>query len=101
MAGNAREYVDRLGNQVHIIIQKVFPKNDDVLKDDNAPIHTNGSVQSWFEEHEDELQRLPWPPQSTDLNITETLWSVLETRVRNRFPPPTSLKQLGDALQEA
>jgi hypothetical protein len=34
------------------------------------------------------------------LNITEHLWSVLETRVRNRFPPPTSLKHLEDALQE-
>jgi hypothetical protein len=32
--------------------------------------------------------------------ITEPLWSVLETRVRNRFPPPTSLKQLEDILQE-
>jgi hypothetical protein len=34
------------------------------------------------------------------LNITEPLWSVLKTRVRNRFPPPTSLKQLEDVLQE-
>jgi transposase len=29
----------------------------------------------------------------------ETLWSVLKIRVRNRFPPPTSLKQLEDVLQ--
>jgi hypothetical protein len=34
------------------------------------------------------------------LNIIEPLWSVLETRVRNRFPPPTSLKQLEDVLQK-
>jgi hypothetical protein len=34
------------------------------------------------------------------LNITEPLWSVLKTRVRNRFPPPTSLKQLEDVLQD-
>jgi hypothetical protein len=61
---------------------------------------TAGTVQSWFEEHEGELQHLPWPAQSPDLNITEPLWSVLETRVRNRFPPPTSLKQLEDVLQE-
>jgi hypothetical protein len=33
------------------------------------------------------------------LNIIEPLWSVLESRVRNRFRPPTSLKQL-DVLQE-
>jgi hypothetical protein len=34
------------------------------------------------------------------LNITESLWSVLESRVRNRFPPPASLKQPEDVLQE-
>jgi hypothetical protein len=34
------------------------------------------------------------------LDITEPLWSVSETGVRNRFPPPTSLKQLADVLQE-
>jgi hypothetical protein len=34
------------------------------------------------------------------LNILEPLWSVLETRARNRFPPPSSLKKLEDVLQE-
>jgi hypothetical protein len=34
------------------------------------------------------------------LNIIEPLWSVLETRVRNRFPPPTSLKGHENVLQE-
>jgi hypothetical protein len=34
------------------------------------------------------------------LNITELLWSVWETSVRNRFPRPTSLKQFEDVLQE-
>jgi hypothetical protein len=32
--------------------------------------------------------------------IVGPLCSVLETRARNRFPPPTSLKQLEDVLQE-
>jgi hypothetical protein len=55
----AREYVDRLSNQVHSMIQTLFPNNDEVFQDDNAPIHTAGTVQSWFEEHEGELQHLP------------------------------------------
>jgi hypothetical protein len=54
----------------------------------------------WFEGNEGELQHLPWPAQSPDLNIIQPLWSVLETSVRNRFTPPTSLKQLEDVLQE-
>jgi hypothetical protein len=33
----AREYVDRLGNQVHPMIQTLFPNNDAVFQDDDAP----------------------------------------------------------------
>jgi hypothetical protein len=46
------EYVDRLGNQVHPMIQVLFLNNVVVFHDDSAPIHTAGTVQSWFEEHE-------------------------------------------------
>jgi hypothetical protein len=70
------------------MIQTLFLNNDA----DNVTIHTAGTVQSWFEEDEGELQHLSWPAQSPDLNIAEPLWSVLETGVRNRFPRPASLK---------
>jgi hypothetical protein len=96
----AREYVNRLGNQVHPMIQKLFPNNDTVFQDYSAPIHTSGTVQSWFQEHEGELQPLPWPEHSPGLNIIEIFWSVLETRVRNKFLPPISLKQPEDALHK-
>jgi hypothetical protein len=48
----AREYVNKMGNQVHPMIQTLFLNND-------APIHTAGNVQSWFEEHEGELNTFP------------------------------------------
>jgi hypothetical protein len=96
----AREYVDRLGNQVQPMIQTLFPNKDAVFQGDNAPIHTAETVQSWFEEHEGELRHLPWPEQSPHLNSTEPLWSVLETTVRNSFPHSRSLMQPEDVLQE-
>jgi hypothetical protein len=34
-----------------------FLSNDVVLQDDSVPIHTDGTVESWFEEHE---EHLPW-----------------------------------------
>jgi hypothetical protein len=57
----AREYVDKLRNQIHPMIQTLFPNKDAVFQDDNASIHTAGTVQSWFEDHGGELQHLPWP----------------------------------------
>jgi hypothetical protein len=73
-----------------------FPNNDTVFQDDIPPMHTARSVQSWFEEHEDALEHLLWPAQSPHLNNIEPLWSVLESRARSRFPPPTPLKRLED-----
>jgi hypothetical protein len=64
--------MNRLGNQVHPTIQTLFPNNDAVFQD-NAPVHTAGTVQSWFEEHEGELQHLPWATQSPDFKIIEQL----------------------------
>jgi hypothetical protein len=40
------------------MIQTLFPNNGAVFQDDNAPIHTAGTVQSWCEEHEGEHQHL-------------------------------------------
>jgi len=72
----------------------MFPDNDAIFQDNNLPIHTARSVRTWFEEHEDALQHLPWPAQSQDLNIIKLLWSVLESRARRIFLPSSSLKQL-------
>jgi hypothetical protein len=51
------------------MIQTLLPNNVAVFQHDNVPIHTAGNVQSRFEEDEDELQHIPWPEKSEDLNI--------------------------------
>jgi hypothetical protein len=48
-----------LGNQVHLMIQTLFPSNDAVFQGDNVPSHTAGTVQSWFGAHEGELNVFP------------------------------------------
>jgi hypothetical protein len=83
----AREYMDRLHNQVHLIIQ-TFLNNSAVFQEDTAPIHSqNCSI-------------MVWPAQSPNLNIIKLLWLVLGTGVRNRFPPPTFVKQLHVVQEE-
>jgi hypothetical protein len=78
----------------------LFPDNDAIFQYDNSSINTGRNVQFWFQGHEDALQHFPWPAQSPDLNIIERLWSVLDSRMRSRFPPHSSLKQSEDVLQE-
>ena len=88
----ASDCMDILGSQLHPVVQVLFPNNDAIFQDD-LPIHTTRSVQSWFEEHEDSLQHHLWLAQSPTLNIIEPLWPVTESRVRSWFPP-LSLRKL-------
>ena len=80
----ASDYVDSL--RYHPMVQMLFPNYDAIFQNDNLPIHTARSVRSSFEEPEDALQHPPWQAQSPALNITEPLQSVLESRMKRRFP---------------
>jgi hypothetical protein len=51
----------------------LFPDNDAAFQDNNSSIHTARNVQSWFEEHGDAFQHLPWPAQFPNLNIIKPL----------------------------
>jgi hypothetical protein len=64
--------MDNLGTQVHPVVQVLFTNNDAVFQENNTPIHTASSVQSWFEEHENALQHL-WLAQLPNLNIIKPL----------------------------
>ncbi|GFS99353.1 transposable element Tcb2 transposase [Trichonephila clavipes] len=96
----AAHYVNILGDQVHPFVQTLFPGECSLYQDDNAPIHTAKIAQEWFVEHEGEVGHLDWPPQSPDLNIIEHLWGYLESKLRARFPPPSTISALETALHE-
>jgi hypothetical protein len=55
----ASEYVDILGNQVHPMVEMLFPNSDAVFQDNISPMRPTRSVQSLFAEYEDSLNIFP------------------------------------------
>ena len=63
---------------------------------DNAPAHCARRTQVYLEE--EDIEQLPWPAFSPDLNPIEHAWDALGRAVRNRPNRPTNLRELEEAL---
>ena len=68
---NSECYKDILDNRVVPTLWQFFGNVDSYFQDDNAPSHVSASVKQWYT-HMD-VNRLPWPAQSPDLNPIEQL----------------------------
>jgi hypothetical protein len=84
--------MDILGNQVHPVV-RMFTNNDAFFEDGSSPILIARSVLMHFSIFPGQHNRQTW-------NVFEPPWSVLESRVRSRFPCPSPAKQLEDVLLE-
>ena len=66
-------YRSIFADHLHPMLQTVFPGERPLFQDDNAPLHRACWVQTWLDEHNDEVEHLTWYPQFPDLNIIEPL----------------------------
>ena len=83
---SASDCVDIVGNQMHPMVQILFPNNDAIFQNDDSPIHTGRSVQSWFEEHADALQQSSVASTIAQLKYHRiTVVSFIDSKVRSNW----------------
>ena len=73
-------------------------RNGQIFQQDNARPHVARVSIDYLQQ--ENIETLPWPSKSTDLNPIEHLWDELERRLRQRQQAPTNLQDLWNAVQE-
>ena len=69
-----------------------------MFQDDNARPHRARVVNDFLRQQQ--VTRLDWPARSPDLNPIEHLWDALGRRVRDHQPPPNTLNELFNILDQ-
>ena len=94
---NSDTYIKLMKDTAIPIMRDILP-NGFVLQQDNGSIHVSKKSLDFFEGTGIEV--LPWPSWSSDLNITENMWSVLSSRVYDG-PQPKNKQELEERVFEA
>ena len=76
---NADKYIDIINENLEEATVKTNLEEEFIFQQDNDPKHVAKKSMKFFSDSDIEL--LGWPAQSPDLNPTENLWYVLDSKL--------------------
>ena len=88
---NGESYLNILKN---VAIEKIAPLNKKkVFMQDNAPIHKTTAVMEYLNKN---VEVMPWPAYSPDLNPIENVWAQMQRKVYQRMRLGVRLRNQND-----
>lgn len=95
------QYCQRhLSGKIRPVAAELFPSISAIFGDNSVSIHTAKVFAKWHEEHCSEDEHLIWRLWSTDLNIIEYVYNILEIQVIRRYLLSSLLQEPGIVLAE-
>ena len=79
---NSDKYIEVLDECLWPVVARHFANRRWTFQEDNAPCHVSLRSNLWKQDNN--VNTLPWPAQSPDINIIENVWKVLKHRVQRR-----------------
>ena len=92
---NTDSYCGVLNEDLLATADILYPDGYSFIQD-NAPCHSANTTTAWLQGHN--VNTLPWPLISPDLNPIENVWSILKVRVEKRQPKTKA--ELKTAIEE-